>query len=560
MDLGQQVTLGELSQAALTGANLTALLRRAVFLVAQQLGVEYSTIWELLPDRRTLLLQAEIGEQEDALEHRPITADPMSFADHVLSNPAPVIVTDWVRETRFQQPLLLRERGVRSSMAVIIPTPQVFGVLTADSTTPRTFADQEMQFLQMVANVLALALDRGQINRTLELQVAERTHAIEQARQVAESLHEILTILNSHQALDDILGYIIAQACRLLGATAGAIYRLHSENALLSIQASWGLDADEATLDLPVDWSATGQAVRTGKPVKVADAAVYLAEQGNQLLTSQPQDLLARLLQRYPALLAVPLIVKAEVYGAITFYYHESRMFSDEDVRLAVALSDQAALAIENARLVAAAQEKAVLEERQRLARDLHDSVIQAVYSIGLQAQAATRLLAAGDVQTTVVYLRELEDAAQDALEEMRLLIFELRPPMLEQAGLLVALQARLDGVEGRSSLATRLIVEGVDRLPAPVEQGLYRIAQEALNNTLKHAQARSLNVFLQQVQSRVILEITDDGVGFDPASASQTGGLGLRGIAERVAQLGGQLTLQSAPGTGTKLRVEITL
>jgi signal transduction histidine kinase len=278
------------------------------------------------------------------------------------------------------------------------------------------------------------------------------------------------------------------------------------------------------------------------------------------LLASQPQELLARLLQRYPALLAVPLIVKAEVYGAITFYYRAPQTFSSEAERLAIALSDQAALAIENARLVAAAQEKAVLEERQRLARDLHDSVTQAVYSISLQAQAATRLLAAGNVQTTAVYLQELEEAAQEALAEMRLLIFELRPPVLEQAGLPVALQARLAVVEGRSSLTTRLIVEGVDRLPAPVEQGLYRIAQEALNNTLKHAHAGSLSVYLQQVQSRVILEITDDGVGFDPAIGGATGGLGLRGIAERVAQLRGQLTIESIPGAGTKLRVEIAL
>ena len=116
-----------------------------------------------------------------------------------------------------------------------------------------------------------------------------------------------------------------------------------------------------------------------------------------------------------------------------------------------------------------------MLEERQRLARDLHDSVTQAVYSIGLQAQAAIRLLVAGDTLTTALYLQEMQDAAQEALEELRLLIFELRPPVLAQAGLPVALQARLDGVEGRTHLATRLVVEGVDRLPAPVEQGLYQ-------------------------------------------------------------------------------------
>jgi signal transduction histidine kinase len=210
--------------------------------------------------------------------------------------------------------------------------------------------------------------------------------------------------------------------------------------------------------------------------------------------------------------------------------------------------------------LIAAAQDTAVLEERQRLARDLHDSVIQALYSVTLHAEAANRLLAAGDVGTAGEYLCDLRDTAQEALEEMRLLIFELRPPVLEQGGLAAALQARLRAVEGRANLETELIVEGVSDLPARVEQALYRIAQEALNNALKHARARCILVRLRQVSSQVILEITVDGIGFDPAGVRETGRLGLQGIAERVTQLGGRLTVQSRLGAGTRLRVEVTL
>ncbi|HEX9370602.1 MAG TPA: sensor histidine kinase [Roseiflexaceae bacterium] len=205
-------------------------------------------------------------------------------------------------------------------------------------------------------------------------------------------------------------------------------------------------------------------------------------------------------------------------------------------------------------------RQQAILEERQRIARELHDSVTQALYGITLHAEAATRLLAAGDLATAADNLRALQETAQEALEEMRLMIFELRPSVIEQAGLAAALQARLDAVERRANLETKLIVEEVGDLPALVEQALYRIAQEALNNALKHAHARSIAVHLRQVETRVILEIADDGAGFDPAAARETGGLGLCGIAERVAQLGGQMTVQSAPGTGTRLRVEITL
>jgi signal transduction histidine kinase len=142
----------------------------------------------------------------------------------------------------------------------------------------------------------------------------------------------------------------------------------------------------------------------------------------------------------------------------------------------------------------------------------------------------------------------------------MRLLIFELRPPVLEQVGLVAALQMRLNSVEGRANLQTRLIVEDVDDLPPDAEQALYRIAQEALNNALKHARARNITIRLRRTGSWVRLEIADDGVGFDPATVAATGGMGLRGIAERVAQLGGVFALESAPGMGTRLNVEIAL
>jgi signal transduction histidine kinase len=154
-----------------------------------------------------------------------------------------------------------------------------------------------------------------------------------------------------------------------------------------------------------------------------------------------------------------------------------------------------------------------------------------------------------------------LRDTAQDALREMRLLIFELRPPVLAEEGLIAALQARLAAVEGRvGSLATKLAVEGDIALPAAVEQALYGIAQESLNNVFKHAKAQTLTLALQQTDSAVALEIVDDGVGFDPVTLAPKGGLGLRGMGERAAQIGGRLHVRSAPGQGTTIRVEIGL
>jgi signal transduction histidine kinase len=140
----------------------------------------------------------------------------------------------------------------------------------------------------------------------------------------------------------------------------------------------------------------------------------------------------------------------------------------------------------------------------------------------------------------------------------MRLLIFELRPPILEQKGLAAALEARLEAVEGRIGLKTQLRLEGEGQLSPDIQEGLYRIALEALNNVLKHAQASCVTVSLIQVPQLTELKIVDDGVGFDLDIAQKSGGLGLQGMKERAEQIGGQLMVTSEPGMGTTVQVEV--
>jgi signal transduction histidine kinase len=201
----------------------------------------------------------------------------------------------------------------------------------------------------------------------------------------------------------------------------------------------------------------------------------------------------------------------------------------------------------------------AVMEERQRLARELHDSVTQSLYSITLYAEAAARYLTAGESLEAADHMREVRDTAQEALREMRLLIFELRPPVLEQEGLAAALQTRLEAVEARAGFKAELNVEGDWRPPFEVEEALYRIAHEALNNVLKHAGASHVKVSLIQDADAVCLEVRDDGCGFDPETVRyQVGRMGLHGMKERAHQINGQLTLDSGPGRGTCVRVSV--
>lgn len=206
------------------------------------------------------------------------------------------------------------------------------------------------------------------------------------------------------------------------------------------------------------------------------------------------------------------------------------------------------------------AEELAVAQERNRLARELHDSVAQTLYGLTLQAEAAGRKLSAGQLPQVAEDLRFLATSAQETLQETRLLIFELRPPLLDEVGLAGALRARLDAVERRSGLACDLAIEDTGELAPELETALFRIAQEALNNVLKHAGASKVSISLMPDGDRLRLEIADDGAGFDPESGAAARGYGLQSMRERAEQLGGRLQVDSAPGQGARVIVEVPL
>jgi PAS domain S-box-containing protein len=206
--------------------------------------------------------------------------------------------------------------------------------------------------------------------------------------------------------------------------------------------------------------------------------------------------------------------------------------------------------------ILSEAQAQAALEERQRLARELHDSVTQSLYSLTLLAEASRRIAQNGDVNRVVDNIARLGDTAQQALKEMRLLVYELRPLALEQAGLAEALQHRLDAVEKRAGVDAQLRVKLNAELPPNIENGLYRIAQEALNNSLKHAEATTISVSLKTQEEHVELEIIDNGKGFDVDAIQDHGGLGMISMRERVEAMHGEYSVTSKPGEGTRIWV----
>jgi signal transduction histidine kinase len=255
--------------------------------------------------------------------------------------------------------------------------------------------------------------------------------------------------------------------------------------------------------------------------------------------------------------LGVPIVAPAGVIGA--FYLTEkldAPDFSDEDEELIGLLAAHAAIAIANARLHEQARELSIAAERNRLALDLHDAVSQKLFGLVLSAEAARTLLER-DPAAASDQVEKLQGQAQEALEELRSLVFELRPPDLEKDGLAGALRKHVELLGRLGEQELELVVD--DGIPAdPHRDGeVLRIAQEALQNARKHAQANHVAVRLRIDEDGLLLEVEDDGVGFDPdAPATRSRRLGLTSMEERAQRVGGTLEIRSAPGAGTTIRL----
>jgi signal transduction histidine kinase len=257
--------------------------------------------------------------------------------------------------------------------------------------------------------------------------------------------------------------------------------------------------------------------------------------------------------------LGVPIVAASGIVGAI---YLTDKVGADEfdeaDQQLIEMLAVHAALAIEKANLYERSRELSIVEERNRLARELHDSVTQKLFGVTLTAESATTVLDR-DSGEAKVQLQRLQQLAREAMEELRSLIFELRPPEVESEGLATALRKHVDVLARVHGHVVELSLDGDDAPRGDGDSEVLRIAQEALQNALRHAGAEHIDVSLEADNGRLRLAVSDDGVGFDPADPSlRARRLGLTSMEERARALGGTLTIASRPGEGTTVTLEV--
>jgi PAS domain S-box-containing protein len=378
----------------------------------------------------------------------------------------------------------------------------------------------------------------------LEVQVAERTRELESLYRADETLRRSLR-------LEDVFSALVDVAADIVGVDKSAVLAHQAESGQLKLGAARGFDTGRLprlTAELAEEIAA--EVVTTGQLVAITD---YEAD-GRPL--RQLSALLAE--EDVRALMCIPIVVNNAVFAAFNVFYAQPHQFTDSERRLLTALAQRAGLALDNARLYEAAAGRAALEERQRLARELHDSVSQALYAIGLNTQAAQRILSVDSARVSRI-LGDVLGLAETGLAEMRALIFELRPESLETEGLVGALEKQAAAVHARHRLHVDTLLGEEPNLPLATKEALYRLAQEALHNVAKHARARVVKLELESDVRELVLRIGDDGKGFD-ASASYPGHLGLHSMRERTAAVGAHLMIHSTPGEGTLICVRLPL
>jgi nitrate/nitrite-specific signal transduction histidine kinase len=402
-----------------------------------------------------------------------------------------------------------------------------------------------------------MAAELKQRAEFLEQRVAERTQEITQLHAQSEKRSRELEVLYladeqlyRHLRLDQVLQALVDVTVDLLGADKSSVQVWDENRQRLGVRAWRNLSP--AMLQQLQDYKAgdgiAGKVFQTGKPMAVEDAGS----------APPPADVISKR-EGIASVLSVPISIAGKVFGVFGMNYSQPHSFSADDIRLFSALAQRAAIAIENARLYEQAERAATLEERQRLARELHDAITQSLYSLVLLSEAGRRYASMGNLEQVEHHLNRLGESAQQALKEMRLLVYDLRPLALQDIGLEGALRQRLDAVEKRAGIQARLVVNEPLDLPGKVEEELYRIAQEALNNALRHAHATVTAVEILRAVGSLELEVRDNGVGFDP-TLLQGGGIGMQSMRERVLNLGGELEIDSKPGKGAIVRIKLPL
>ena len=489
-------------------------------------------------DRGRLHAQATRGVPEHHLAGLQEVYHRQRREDFAGRGPELTVMEDIEHEPRMAEAI---KQNTTSKSVVDVPVlvhGEFFGLFILGYHQRRKFNAEDRALFRTLATRAGLAIQ----NAMLFQESSRRTGELEALYRADEALHRSLQ-------LEAVLEAMVDLAFELHGASSSLVVTF-DENDRLGIRSSRGVSSS-AREEIHRRYQ------KLNREYFNAFTRPYRSSMVEDVNANPKLNNFTVKLPNPSSLAEIPVMVGGELWGFFCIGWQEGRTFSDDDRRLFDAFASRASLAIQNAQLFDQAQVSASLEERQRIARELHDSVSQALYGIGLGARTLRRRLGEAPEPQVAEPLEYIINLAEGGLAETRALIFELMPDSLQTDGLVTALQRQAAATQARHNVAIAAMLCDEPDLPLRTKEALYRIAQESLHNMAKHAHATTATLSLAPVEGGFVLFVRDDGRGFDTGQQFP-GHLGLRSMQERARRIGGEYSIRSAPGEGTTVTVSV--
>lgn len=383
-------------------------------------------------------------------------------------------------------------------------------------------------------------------NRQLERLVRERTSALEKRNQEIQALYQADERILRNVSLQQVFQTLVDVAVDTLNADRSVVFAWDEKQTKVTPRVSRGFSLETLkVLEFARGEGVVGKALETGQAVIVRQI---------ELNDFRPEIREALIAEGIRSFVHLPIIVDNKVVGVFNVGFTKPSLIGDDTTRLFSALTHRASIAIANMELFEQTKDLAVMEERNRLARDLHDSAKQKAFAALAQLGAARGVLN-GNGNAANLHLSEAESLVSDVIQELTFLVQEIYPIALQEKGLAAVLREYAYEWENRNDIKVNLTLHKARRLPLGIEQAIYRVAQESLANVARHSHANRVDISLVCNGGTLQLSVADDGRGFDMGLKGQ--GLGLRSIRERVGSIHGTVQVQSAPGQGTRIIVQ---
>ncbi|RJP53088.1 MAG: GAF domain-containing protein [Anaerolineaceae bacterium] len=536
------IALHQASLELVKDVSLETLLERIATVACEQASARYAAVG-VLDDEGKLKRFISVGMTGEDVKRIPHPPRGEGLIGALMDSEEPIRIADLTRDSRSvgyppHHPRMHSFLGVPIRAADL----QLGQIYLTEKIGQAEFTADDEKIIQMLAAYASAAIQNARLYEHLR----ERDAAMTRRSEDASLLNDIASTLTSSLELDEILNKTLALVMNYMKVEAGEIFLLEDDKQTLRMVLHRGQAAEAF-------WNRSRFRVGEGFPGLVAQTGEPFVSMDLAKDTRFLRDAVVQ--AGFQQIACLPLKASGHLVGVLNVATRGQAPFDARDIQLLSAVGNWAGLAIENARLHSNARRLAVLEERERIGMDLHDGIIQSIYGVGLAIENIGHYMDE-DPSKAKDRLKHVTDSLNAVIRDLRAYILDLRPRQMEGENLLNGLK-RL-AAEYRANTLASATVSGtkakLDSLPQTHSMALFHICQESLANVAKHAAAKRVSVNVWTTDERVVMEIRDNGKGFDPEKMSKSIGHGLANMQTRVRAVGGEVDISSAPGEGTTI------